>query len=132
MKKQSRVLWLYAVILFTIAFVLVLFGAFSGGAGNFNDLFINSTEASLLNLTEQNEGLRAEIEKLKKDIEKQTEESEIKEKDLLEKNESVLAEAIETAINNNELSTAKNLLEKFKADYPNSEKIKIFEEKLLN
>lgn len=70
LEKKIKFFWMYTIILFSVAFVLILFSAFS--AGQHYDLkedIRNSSNGTLDSLTEENTVLKTTVEGLEKSVE---------------------------------------------------------------
>lgn len=70
MEKKVKFFWIYTIVLFTTAFILILFSAFSGTRfqeeKTETQRLYQGAQKSLLTLTEQYEALLAQNEELKK------------------------------------------------------------------
>ncbi len=73
LEKKIKFFWMYTIILFSVAFVLILFSAIS--AGQHQDLkkdsqnYINGTQATINTLTQENTVLKTTVDGLQKSVE---------------------------------------------------------------
>lgn len=73
LEKKIKFFWMYTIILFSVAFVLILFSAIS--AGQHQDLkedsqnYINGTQATINSLTQENAVLKTTVDGLQNSVE---------------------------------------------------------------
>ena len=85
-KNKSKFFWVYSIALFSVAFVLILFSAFTGV--RYKDeqteaqMLYQGAQSSVINLTDENEALERETSANRKEIESLTKEIDKLEQDV--------------------------------------------------
>ena len=119
MKKNGRYFLIYTLILFSVAFVLILFSSFTGirykdAQDEKNKLFQGAQE-SVVKLTEKNEALDKENKELKKQVEELKNDSKTSGEDLANKETVIknmdMLSQVQNFYRNKSYSKAKELLE---------------------
>lgn len=86
MKKKSKFFWIYSIALFSIAFILILFSAFTGVRYKDEqykaEALYKGAQTSAVSLTDENEELQKDNSEKAEEIEKLSKENESLKKDV--------------------------------------------------